>query len=118
MNRELTAASATPLVLAILSESDSYGYQIIKDVKMLSKGEMEWTDGMLYPVLHRLEKDKLIESYWEKMDGRRRKYYRILDKGRKELQYKRSLWQKVNRTLERAWGRADLGVETIKALIC
>ena len=53
--KDLVAASATPLVLSILKEGDSYGYAIIKRVKELSEREMNWTDGMLYPVLHRLE---------------------------------------------------------------
>src|SRR6185295_11946872 len=54
MSKDLVAASATPLVLAILAEGDSYGYAIIKRVAELSGGQLQWTDGMLYPVLHRL----------------------------------------------------------------
>ena len=56
MGKDLVAASATPLVLAILAEGDSYGYAIIKRVAELSGGHLQWTDGMLYPVLHRLER--------------------------------------------------------------
>ena len=62
ISKDLIAASATPLILAILSEGENYGYAIIKRVKELSDGRMQWTDGMLYPVLHRLETQKLIES--------------------------------------------------------
>ncbi len=51
INKDLIAASSTPLVLAILAEGDSYGYAILKRVQELSGGRMEWTDGMLYPVL-------------------------------------------------------------------
>ena len=77
------AASSTPLVLAILAEGDSYGYAILKRVRELSRGRMEWTDGMLYPVLHRLERLGFIEAHWEKSEsGRRRKYYRITKRGR------------------------------------
>ena len=47
---------ATPLVLSILKNEDSYGYAIIQQVRELSDGEMQWADGMLYPILHRLEK--------------------------------------------------------------
>ncbi|MSV28852.1 MAG: PadR family transcriptional regulator, partial [Bryobacterales bacterium] len=56
MSKDLVAASATPLVLAILAQGDSYGYAIIKRVGELSGGHLQWTDGMLYPVLHRLER--------------------------------------------------------------
>ena len=60
--KDLVAASATPLVLAILAEGDSYGYAIIKRVGELSGGHLQWTDGMLYPVLHRLERRSLVAA--------------------------------------------------------
>jgi PadR family transcriptional regulator, regulatory protein PadR len=56
IDKDLVAASATPLVLAILAEGESYGYAILKRVRALSGGEFEWTDGMLYPLLHRLRR--------------------------------------------------------------
>ena len=58
ISKDLVAASATPLILSILNEGESYGYAIIQRVRELSKGEMTWTDGMLYPVLHRLEQQR------------------------------------------------------------
>ena len=64
IDKDLVAASATPLVLAILSEGESYGYAIIKRVGELSGGELQWTDGMLYPLLHRLERNGLVEAFW------------------------------------------------------
>ena len=64
LDKDLVAASAAPLVLAILSEDESYGYAIRKRVGELSGGEIEWTDGMLYPVLHRLERNAYIEARW------------------------------------------------------
>ena len=73
--QDLVAASATPLALAILAEGDSYGYAIIKRVADLSGGELQWTDGMLYPVLHRLEPQGLVAAKWVAADsGRKRKY--------------------------------------------
>lgn len=94
--KDLVAASATPLILSILSHGDSYGYDIIQQVKALSDGEMEWADGMLYPILHRLEKKQLIESYWGTADtGRRRKYYRILNPGRAALKGQREDWARL-----------------------
>jgi PadR family transcriptional regulator PadR len=62
IDKDLVAASATPLVLAILSEGDSYGYAIIKRVGELSGGELQWTDGMVYPLLHRLERNGLVDA--------------------------------------------------------
>ena len=107
-SKDLIAASATPLVLSILSHGDSYGYEIIQKVRDLSDGEMQWKDGMLYPILHRLEEKGFIKSYWGTADsGRRRKYYRLQKRGSQELREQRRSWSKLHamlRTLER--GRA------------
>ena len=100
IGKDLVAASATPLVLAILSEGESYGYAIIKRVEELSDGELQWTDGMLYPVLHRLERNGLVEASWGRSDsGRRRKYYRLTNKGSEELASQRRQWRVVNEAL-------------------
>lgn len=104
ISKDLIAASATPLILAILQENDSYGYAIIKRVKEMSQNELVWTEGMLYPVLHRLEEQLLIESYWNKAEsGRQRKYYRIKEQGRAELSLLRKQWETVNSALARTW---------------
>ena len=103
-SKDLIAASSTPLVLAILAEGDSYGYAIIKRVKDLSGGRMEWTDGMLYPVLHRLERLGHVEARWEAAEsGRRRKYYRITPAGRDQLAEDRRQWEAVDATLNGIW---------------
>ena len=104
INKDLVAATSTPLVLAILTEGDSYGYAILKRVRELSGGELEWTDGMLYPVLHRLERSGLVESRWEKTEsGRRRKYYRVTEAGREQLADERRQWRTVDETLRKVW---------------
>src|SRR6478735_4450774 len=98
------AASSTPIVLAILAEKDSYGYAILKRVRELSRGRIEWTDGMLYPVLHRLERLGYIEARWEVAEsGRQRKYYRITSSGRTQLAEERKQWQAVDATLRGIW---------------
>ena len=103
-NKDLIAASSTPIVLAILSEKDSYGYAILKRVQELSGGRMEWTDGMLYPVLHRLERLGYIKARWEVAEsGRRRKYYGITARGRTQLAEERKQWQAVDATLRGIW---------------
>lgn len=100
-NRDLVAASAVPLILSILQQGDSYGYAIIQKVRELSGGEMEWADGMLYPILHRLEKKGLIEAYWGMADnGRNRKYYRLDRAGLTELETQREHWRKLHGMLQ------------------
>jgi PadR family transcriptional regulator PadR len=102
--KDLVAASATPLILSILTEGDSYGYAIIGRVRELSGGQMEWTDGMLYPVLHRLEKQGLVESYHQPSEtGRKRKYYRLKRQGTKALAEHKNQWMLVHNTLQQLW---------------
>jgi PadR family transcriptional regulator PadR len=109
VGKDLVAASATPLVLGILSEGESYGYAIIKRVAELSGGELEWTDGMLYPVLHRLERNGFVKAGWGRSEsGRRRRYYRLTDRGREELTSQRRQWQVVDSTLRRTLLRSSL----------
>lgn len=104
INKDLVAASSTPLVLAILADEESYGYAILKRVRELSRGHLQWTDGMLYPVLHRLERQGHIEARWEVPEsGRRRKYYRITGQGRSQLADERRQWQAVDATLRGIW---------------
>lgn len=109
INKDLTAASSTPIVLAILAEGDSYGYAILQRVREASGGRMEWTDGMLYPVLHRLERLGHVEARWEIAEnGRRRKYYRLTSRGRDQLAEERRQWQAVDDTLHGIWRTLSL----------
>ncbi len=111
ISKDLIAASSTPLVLAILAEGDSYGYAILKRVRELSGDHLAWTDGMLYPVLHRLERLGFIEARWETADsGRRRRYYRLTSRGRTQLAEERKQWQAVDATLRGIWKMLALRV--------
>jgi DNA-binding PadR family transcriptional regulator len=104
IDKDLVAASATPLVLSILSEGDSYGYAIIKRVGEVSGGELQWTDGMVYPLLHRLERRGLVEAVWGQSEtGRRRKYYRLTREGAEHLAQQRRQWQTVDTALRGVW---------------
>ena len=77
VSKALIAASTKPIILSILISGENYGYQIIQRVKKISGGTLDWSDGMLYPVLHRLQKDEFISSQWKiSEEGRHRKYYR------------------------------------------
>src|SRR5262249_56072223 len=88
LSKELIAASTVPLVLSVLSKGESYGYQLIQTVRDASGGEIGWSEGMLYPVLHWMENQKMIESEWRTGDdgGRPRRSYRIPKEARKSLQ--------------------------------
>jgi DNA-binding PadR family transcriptional regulator len=104
LEKELVAASSVPLVLSILAEGDSYGYAIIQRVRELSGGAMQWTDGMLYPVLHWLEDHGMVRARWEKAEsGRKRKYYSLLTKGRQALREQKEQWSLVTTTLNKLW---------------
>lgn len=96
ISKALIAASTKPMILSILSNGENYGYQIIQSVKRISGGKLEWSDGMLYPVLHRLEKENFIRSKWIiSEEGRRRKYYSITEIGRKELEAEMAQWKSM-----------------------
>jgi PadR family transcriptional regulator, regulatory protein PadR len=104
LSKELVAASTTTLVLSILSEGDSYGYALIQRVREVSGGKIEWSEGMLYPVLHWMERNGLIESEWREAEsGRKRKYYRLRPEGLQELQSEQGQWMTVHKTLQRIW---------------
>ena len=105
LTKDLVAASAAPFVLSILEDGDSYGYAIIQRVRELSGGAIEWTDGMLYPVLHRLEAHGYVASRWCAADtGRKRKYYSLTNRGRKALGQQKEQWLIVHGSLAKLWG--------------
>ena len=92
------------MILGILKQGNSYGYLIIKKIKEISGGKIEWSDGMLYPVLHRLEKEGLIRSEWSVTnDERPRKYYEITQAGKSVLQEEKSQWLTVSEVLDKVW---------------
>ncbi len=102
LSKDFVAASAIPMILSILARGESYGYAIGQQARELSAGEMEWADGMLYPILHRLEKRGLIESTWGAAEsGRQRKYYRLRAAGRDELAILCAHWHRIDGILRR-----------------
>lgn len=104
ISKNLTAASTKPIILGTLKQGRSYGYQIIKKIKELSGGNMLYSDGMLYPVLHRLEKEGLITSDWHmEKDTKPRKYYEITEAGKQALVTEQEQWHQVNGVLQAIW---------------
>jgi PadR family transcriptional regulator PadR len=104
IEKELVAASTAPLILSLLTRGESYGYELIQEVKRLSGDEVQWTDGMLYPVLHRMEDCGWIKSRWVKIEnGRKRKYYSMNKEGHKALRKKREQWTVISSVLGGLW---------------
>ena len=104
LSKDLVAASSKPFILSILLQKESYGYEIIKKVHELSGNQIKWKDGMLYPVLHKLENENLIESFWDNSEsGRKRKYYRIRPDGKKALKAQKEEWKLVNTVFDQLW---------------
>jgi DNA-binding PadR family transcriptional regulator len=102
--KELVAASTEPLILSLLSKGENYGYELIQEVKRLSGSKIEWTDGMLYPVLHRMEYHGWIKSRWVEIEnGRKRKYYSIKKDGHQALKEKREQWTVISGVLSGLW---------------
>jgi DNA-binding PadR family transcriptional regulator len=104
IEKELVAASTEPLILSLLARGESYGYELIQEVKRLSGDHLQWTDGMLYPVLHRMEEHGWIKSRWVKIEnGRKRKYYSIKKDGHQVLQEKREQWTLLSSVFSGLW---------------
>lgn len=93
MDKELVKGTTYLLILQLLTENDKYGYQIIKEIEKRSESLFKLKEGTLYPTLHYLENEQIIESYWEQTQStRKRKYYRITKKGQKVFEDKKKEW--------------------------
>lgn len=104
IGKDLVAASATPLVLGILADGESYGYAILQRIGELSGGQLDFSDGMLYPLLHRLERLGQIESSWsQSAAGRPRKVYRLTADGEAAMDEQRRQWSVVSDALRNVW---------------
>ena len=104
-SKALTGASAQTIVLSILQRQQSYGYEIIKQVNELSGGEVEWSAGSLYTLMHRMTAEELVESFWVEKEGeRRRRYYRITAKGAAALETEKKAWLSVHGIFVQLWG--------------
>ncbi len=104
IEKSLLSGSTPMLVLSLLSDGDKYGYEMVEELAKRSDDTFQLKEGTLYPLLHGLEKEKLVSSYTKTApSGRERKYYRLTDTGRSQLEHKRAEWQlfsdKVNAVL-------------------
>jgi PadR family transcriptional regulator PadR len=106
-SKDLVAASAKTIILSLLLTGESYGYQIIKRVRRVSGGALEWSNAVLYPVLHRMERDGLIRSEWRMSpENRMRKYYALTERGAAELAEDKVRWHGVQAALRKLLGPA------------
>lgn len=93
VNKELLKGSTTTLVLSLLNSRPMYGYEIIKVIELKSNGIFSFKEGTLYPILHSLEGDGMIESSWnESEEGRKRKYYKLTEKGKLHMESRKEEW--------------------------
>jgi len=108
ISKNLIAASTKPIILSLLYRGESYGYQILRRIRQVAGGRLAWSSAMLYPVLHRLEKDGLIQSQWKLSgEGRMRKYYLLTDLGRKEFAVEKEQWLSIHDALQNLWAAAE-----------
>lgn len=102
ISKELIGAAAIPLILAVLKRGDSYGYEIVQEVKELTGEKITWKEASIYPVLKKMEKNGMIKSYWKVNENSRpRKYYTLLTEGKKQLRINLEEWNLIHSTLEK-----------------
>jgi len=107
ISKELLEVSAIPVILSVLQNGDTYGYEIIQRVKDFTDGEVVWLEASVYPLLKKMENKGLIKSYWKMNDKERpRKYYTILAEGRKQMEYNKQEWQRLNGVFKQLWNPA------------
>lgn len=104
INKELLKGSTGTMILNLLAQKDCYGYQLMQELQRVSDGVFNLKEGTLYPILHGMESKQWVESYWDTVEGRKRKYYRITKKGRSELQEKKEEWKLFRGALDRVLG--------------
>jgi DNA-binding PadR family transcriptional regulator len=92
MDSQFLGSAVEMLILEVVGQGPTYGYEITQTVGERSNGYFELKEGSLYPALHRLERQRLLRAFWREADGRRRKYYELTDAGRAELAARRNSW--------------------------
>ncbi|SFL10584.1 transcriptional regulator, PadR family [Paenibacillus sp. 1_12] len=107
VNKELMKGSTAMLILTLLGRKEMYGYEMTKEIESRSSGLFTFKEGTLYPILHTLEADKIVESYWSEQEGRKRKYYRLTDNGKKQLQTKQQEWNLFRTAVDRVIGEGQ-----------
>lgn len=111
VNKELLKGSTVVLVLSLLERQPMYGYEMIKELEERSQGIFAFKEGTLYPILHRLEQQGLLHSYWVDAEtGRQRKYYEITQPGSDYLQSRKQEWKHFRSAVDRVIKLGEVGV--------
>ena len=93
ISQELIKGTVIPVVLSLLKDHPRYGYEMVQLVNARTNGALNWSEGTLYPVLHKLEADRLVKAEWREEGNRRRKYYALTAAGRRELRRRSEEWK-------------------------
>lgn len=108
IDKSLMTGSTTMLILKLLDSSDMYGYQMIEELERRSENVFTLKAGTLYPILHGLEQQGMVESYDQFADSvRPRKYYRLTKRGKELFQEKKSEWMTFTSVVNRVLGGAN-----------
>ena len=107
ISKELMKGSTAALVLSVLKNQDLYGYKIIKEIALRSDDVFVLKEGTLYPILHALEEEGCLESYWQESDNRKRKQHRHTGKGDSRRREKKEEWQTYSKSVERVLSFAN-----------
>lgn len=109
VSQELIKGTVVPVVLAMLEGGARYGYEMVQAVNVRTNGALEWSEGTLYPVLHRLEADGLVAAEWRtaaaREGGRPRRYYALTGAGRRELKRRAVEWKTFAAAMGEFFGR-------------
>lgn len=108
MDSRLLWGAVEMLILEVISHTPSYGYEIAQTVTSESNGYFDLKEGSLYPALHRLEQQKYLTAFWQEVEGRRRKYYKLSAAGQKALNAKKTAWRAFSQGVEGVLG-AEMG---------
>jgi PadR family transcriptional regulator PadR len=104
INKELLKGSTVTLILTLLARKEMYGYEMTKEIEARSEGIFTLKEGTLYPILHSLESERWVEAYWSENEGRKRKYYRITEMGKQQLELKKQEWKMFRTAVDRVIG--------------
>lgn len=111
MAQEKSGAQMSLLLLKLLEEKDMYGYEMIETLARRSDDTFHLKAGTLYPILHGMEKEGWVQTYEEPYEGRARKYYRLTEMGRKQLEEQKARWFRYARGVEKVLGGGDCHAE-------
>jgi PadR family transcriptional regulator len=105
MNAQALKGHLELLLLAVLAEGAKRGYAVIDELRRRSDNVFDLPEGTIYPVLHRLEKSDYLSSEWSTVRGRRRRTYRLTERGRRALGEQRRDWNLFSGAVTRVVGR-------------